>query len=82
MTAADRTQFLLDLRRMLNEDGTEFPAPWRQVPSAYQEDFKSWVAEYKQQTWDGMWERAWSNYHLEYLRYKVDEITRGVSHEG
>ena len=81
MTAQERTKFLLDLRRMLNEDGTEFPAPWSQVPDEYQEDFKSWVGEYKQQIWTDMWEKAWANYQLEYLRYKVERIAEQIAYE-
>jgi len=64
--------FLRDLKLMISEQGTEYPAPWAQVPRKYQEDFKSWCGEVKQQTWDGMWEAGWSNYHLEYLAYLID----------
>lgn len=63
---------LAALSRMINEDGTPFPAPWRQVPEKYKKDFKAWVAEYKQQHWDGMWEKGWYNYQFEYLRFKID----------
>jgi len=65
-------EFLNDLKLMIAETGTEYPAPWSQVPDKYKEDFKSWTAEIKQQTWDGMWEVGWSNYYLEYLVYLID----------
>ena len=60
------------LQRMLNEDETELSASWSQVPEKWRQQFKSWVVEYKQQTWDGMWEKAWFNYYPEFLRYLVD----------
>ena len=66
-------QFLLDLIEMLAEHGTEYSAPWKQVPKEYQEEFKSWVAEVKQQTWDGMWEKGWYNYHLEFLVFLIKQ---------
>jgi len=66
-------EFLRDLRLMICEQGIEeYPAPWTQVPKKYQEDFKSWCGEVKQQTWDGIWERGWENYHREYLAYLID----------
>ena len=83
------------LQRMLNEDGTEFPAPWRQVPEEWRDQFKSWVASVKQQSFDhydmaffgdGLkadkkrkvlkgdnWSRGWDMYHLEFMRFLVDE---------
>lgn len=65
-------QLLKALQRMINEDGTPYSAPWKQIPKKYQKDFKSWIAEYKQQSWDGMWEKGWFNYQYEYLRFLID----------
>ncbi|OGM09201.1 hypothetical protein A2Z67_04645 [Candidatus Woesebacteria bacterium RBG_13_36_22] len=65
--------FLKALSRMINEDDTPFPALWKQVPKKYQKDFKSWCQEYKQQTWDRMWEKGWFSYHLEYVRFIIEE---------
>ncbi len=65
-------EFLRDLKLMLNEAGTEYKAPWSQVPDKYKEDFESWCGEVKQQSWDGIWERGWDNYCLEYLAYLID----------
>ena len=65
--------FLKALQQMINEHNTPFPAPWKQIPKAYQKDFKSWCIEYKQQTWDGMWEKGWFNYHLEYIRFLINQ---------
>lgn len=67
-------QFILDLRSMIALEGTEYPAPWCQVPEKYVEDFKSWCGEVKQQSWDGMWERGWANYALEYLVFVIDRF--------
>ena len=65
-------ELLRDLKLMIMEQGTEYPAPWNQVPVNYQEQFKEWCAEIKQQTWDGMWDAGWSNYHLEFIGHILD----------
>jgi hypothetical protein len=71
-------QFLKALQLMVCEDGTEYPAPWHQVPEEYQNDFKSWCHEYKQQAWGGMWEKGWFNYRLEYIKFVVGQMVSNV----
>lgn len=66
--------FIKVLQKLLNEDGTEYPAIWDNIPEEYKRDFESWCGEVKQQTWEGMWHVGWFNYHLEYLRYLVDSF--------
>ena len=61
------------LRRMVNDDGTDYSAPWKQVPGKFKKDFKSWVKEYKQQDWPEMWEKAWYNYGPGYIRFLIDQ---------
>ncbi len=71
----DIKKFLQDLKLMITETGTEFAALWKQVPSEYQEGFKSWVNEYKQQTWDdNSWHRAWNRYGFEYISSVIDYV--------
>jgi len=65
------------LKAMIAEEGTEFQAPWNQVPPKYKEDFESWCGEVKQQSWDGIWERGWSNYALEYLVFLINGYLNG-----
>lgn len=66
-------KFIIDLPVMLTETGTEFPAPWNQVTEVWREEFKSWCGEYKQQSWDKMWEKGWQNYQFEFLRFIVEK---------
>lgn len=66
-------EFLKDLKRMICEEGLEYQAPWSQVPNKYQEEFKAWCAEIKQQSWDDMWERGWDNYCHQFLAYIIDK---------
>lgn len=75
MSANEFKMFLENLKILLVEEGTEWHQNWKGVPTVYKKDFKSWVGEYKQQTWNhpGGWERAWDMYHLEYIVFLVDQ---------
>lgn len=79
MSETTLVDLLRKLQRIVNEDGTEWPAPWKQVPEEVQKDFMSWVGEVKQQTWEGMWETGWSNYQHEYIRFLIDQCLLEVS---
>lgn len=73
--------FLKDLKLLISEKETEYPSIWSDIPSKYKKDFKSWVTEYKQQTWDGMWEKAWYNYHIQFIVFLLDEKINGLREE-
>lgn len=66
-------QFLEDLKKMIAEKGTEWDAPWKQVPRKYQKDFKSWVGQYMQQSFEGYWHRGWEMYHRKYIVFLLDQ---------
>ena len=65
-------EFLGNLLLMVNEKNLPYPAPWKQVPEFYKKEFKGWVADIKQQSWDEMWEKGWDNYGLEFLHYIIE----------
>ena len=74
--------FLRDLITMFAEHNTEYPSLWKEIPKKYKKDFLSWVAEYKQQTWEGNEERAWEIYQREYLVFlingKIEELKQTI----
>lgn len=79
--AANAEHLLEAFQHMLNMEGCEYPAEWNSVPAIYQEDFKTWCQEYKQQEWGDIWHRGWQNYHLEYLRSLLDGYFQGRQFE-
>jgi len=60
------------LQRMVNEDGTEYPSTWEQIPQEHKMNFREWVAVKKEQSWEGMEERGWEIYQREYMRFLID----------
>jgi len=70
-------QFLKDLSEMLTEHGLSYPSLWEQVKPKYRAEFKSWVENYKCQTWEDNWRRAWEIYQLDFFQFLIYNITGG-----
>ena len=78
----DVKQFVEDLKTMLvDKDNTEIPAPWKQVPDAYKENFMDWLQAYKKESWDGIEETGWMIYDREYLAFLITKFLEEVKND-
>lgn len=64
----------IEIAELLVEPGTSWPNNWVNISSKVQKDFKSWVATYKQQNWEGTWARAWEIYDREYIAFLLTDL--------
>lgn len=73
MTEAN--EFIADLKKLVSDTNVPDYAPaWDEIPQKYQDDFKAWSNEYKQQDWEGAWQRGWDCYNREFVAYVIDRF--------